>query len=45
MVLLDDVVAVFRSGLDVHLYVVSGRRIPTGIYFREFLFFIFAFKM
>ena len=23
MVLLDDVVAVFRSGLDVHLYVVG----------------------
>ena len=23
MVLLDDVVSVFRSGLDVHLYVVS----------------------
>lgn len=26
MVLLDDVVAVFKSGLDVHLYVVSTAR-------------------
>lgn len=25
IVLLDDVVAVFRSGIDVHIYVVSGR--------------------